>query len=113
MFELGKIKYFLKQNSLSKALVEQRQDLLEPLCAELLHPLERVVGQGDPQPLHAAELLVQAEVGVGEVLDVVGGGVELRPGLVAAVHREHLPLLGQGQVKKRGLLLLEELKKNI
>ena len=42
---------------LSKALIERPQDLLQPLVAELLDPLQAVVGQGNSQGLDAAVLL--------------------------------------------------------
>ena len=49
---------------LSEAVVEEGEDLLEPLRAELLHPLQVVVGQRHPQRLDARVLLLRAQVRV-------------------------------------------------
>ena len=61
---------------LPKALVESLQDLLQPLVAKLLDPLQAVVGQGHPQGLDTARLLGEGELGVGEELNVVQWGVK-------------------------------------
>ena len=49
---------------LPEAVVEEGEDLLEPLRAELLHPLQVVVGQRHPQRLDAGVLLLRAQVRV-------------------------------------------------
>ena len=47
-----------------EAVVEEGEDLLEPLRAELLDPLQVVVGQRHPQRLDARVLLLRAQVRV-------------------------------------------------
>ena len=49
---------------MSEAVVEEGEDLLEPLRAELLHPFQVVVGQRHPQGLDAGVLLLRAQVRV-------------------------------------------------
>ena len=63
----------------SVALVEHRQQLLEALGAELLHPGERVVGERDAQRLHALVGLLHAQVRLAHVRDVVVRSDESTP----------------------------------
>ena len=44
-------------NSLPEALVEDIEDLLEPLVTEVLDPVQAVVGEGHSQRLYTVELL--------------------------------------------------------
>ena len=60
--------------------------MFEAAGSELLDPLERVVGQGHPEGLDAAVLLLQAQVGAAQVLDVVARTLELGPRHVPRVH---------------------------
>ena len=94
--------------SLSEALVEHIEDLLEALVAKVLDPVEAVVGQSHPERLYAVLLLGGGELGVGQELDVICRGVKLGPGHGLAVHGQHVPLLVQGQQPQRLLLLLGE-----
>ena len=71
--------------------------MFEAAGSELLDPLQGVVGQGDSEGLDAAVLLLQAQVLAAQVLDVVAGALELGPGHVPRIHRQHLALLGQRQ----------------
>ena len=54
--------------SLSEALVEHVEDLLEALVAKVLDPVKTVVSEGDPERLDGVLLLRRGELGVGEEL---------------------------------------------
>lgn len=100
-----------RYHSLSITLVERSQDLLESLRAELLHPAERIVGERDPEGLDAAVDLVDAEVGLRQILYVVGRLVELRSVILDAtfvVQDQHLLLLRIRLLAQRLLLLLRQ-----
>ena len=91
--------------SLSKAFVQNIEDLLQSLVTKVLHPIQAVVGQGHSQRFYAVELLGERQLRVGEELDVVRWGVKLGPGHGLAVHGQHVSLLVDWQ-HSQGLLLL-------
>ena len=66
-------------NSLPEALVEDIEDLLEPLVTEVLDPVQAVVGEGHSQRLYTVELLGEGQLRVGQELDIVRGRVKLGP----------------------------------
>lgn len=92
-------------------LVQRGQHLLQPLSTELLHPAEGIVGERDSEGLYAAVDLVDAQVGLRQVLYVVGRLVEFRTILLHAalvMQNQHLLLLRLGLLAQRLLLLLRQ-----
>lgn len=61
---------------LSVTLIESSQNLLETLGAELLYPAERIISERDPEGLDAVVDLVDAQIGLRQVLYIVRRFVE-------------------------------------
>lgn len=63
----------------SVAFVEDGQNLIQTLADKVVDPGERVVGQGDPQWLHARVNLVDAQVRIAQIDDVILRRIESIP----------------------------------
>jgi hypothetical protein len=63
----------------SVAFVEDGQNLIQTLADKVVDPGERVVGQGDPQRLHARVNLVDVQVRIAQIDDVILRRIESIP----------------------------------